>query len=142
MLNVNHKIAEDDISVVEEEMPKKKSGKGFKKRDANRALQTYFRNSYRTHISLSALADRKSNIMVRLNSLLIGLLIVFFETIVSYNEAAIVTGVIFLVTALASLVFAALAARPHITSNIRPDADVEEAQRNIFFRELYRFGTG
>lgn len=113
--------------------PKEKNGKKPKKRDINRAVQTYFRNSYRTHISLSALADRKSNIMVRLNSILIGLIIIFFKTVTAEDYAAMVTGVIFMLTAVTSLVFAALAARPHITSLLNADSSLDEAKRNLFF---------
>ena len=112
------------------EILKKKEKKG---RRAEKALQTYFRNSYRTHINLSGLADRKSNIMVRLNSLLISILLVFFKSLVSYSPAAVVTGVIFLVTALISLIFAALAARPSVTQNVNEDSNLESLKNNLFF---------
>lgn len=106
------KATEYQIGAAEQDVLHEKKKKKRRDRDRIRALQTYFRNSYRTHINLSGLADRKSNIMVRLNSLLISILLVFFKSIVSYSHAAIVTGVIFLVSALISLIFAALAARP------------------------------
>ena len=107
--------------------------KKWSKKDSARALQTFFRNSYRTHISLSALADRKSHIMIRLNSLLISILIVFFKSIISLSSGAIITGVIFLVTTLVSLIFAAIAARPSITKNVTGSSSFEDAQKNIFF---------
>ncbi|MEY3050333.1 MAG: hypothetical protein RLY31_118 [Bacteroidota bacterium] len=98
-------------------------------------METYIRNSYRTHISLSALADRKSNIMVRLNSVLIGLAIVFFKSFLDVNHpGTVVPVVIFLLTALVSMVFAALAARPHITRNKTvPGTAASDSRRNMFF---------
>lgn len=119
-------IAEPAVDALSSKKHKKK------KRD-NKAWDTFLRNSYRTHISLSALADRKSNIMVRLNSILIGLVIAFFKMLVSYNEAAVTTGLIFLITALASLVFAAVAASPHITRNLNNDSNSLEVRQNLFF---------
>ncbi len=108
-------------------------GTGWKRKDAARALQTYFRNNYRTHISLSALADRKSHIMIRLNSLLISILIVFFKEIINLTPLAIFTGVFFLITTLISLIFSALAAKPHVTKNLSMSSSLEDAQKNIFF---------
>lgn len=97
-----------------------------------RAIQTFFRNSYRSHNSLSALADRKANIMVRLNSLLSSLLLVFFSEIVESNLTAMVAAVILLVTCLVSLVFAALAARPDVTQH-PIQGKPEAARKSIFF---------
>ncbi len=98
-------------------------------------METYIRNSYRTHISLSALADRKSNIMVRLNSVLIGLAIVFFKSLLDVDHpGTMLPVVVFLLAALVSLVFAALAARPHITRH-KPASGKEspDKPRNLFF---------
>ena len=120
-----------------EEVEKEVAEKKWNKKDAARALQTYFRNNYRTHISLSALADRKSHIMIRLNSLLISILIVFFKGIISLTPAAIITGVIFLLTTLISLIFAAIAARPSVTKRVSAETSFEKAQKNIFFYGNY-----
>jgi hypothetical protein len=97
-----------------------------------RAIQTFFRNSYRSHNSLSALADRKANIMVRLNSLLISLLLVFFSEIVERNVTAMAAAGILLLTCLVSLVFAALAARPDVTQQPIKDSP-KAARQSIFF---------
>ncbi|MEZ4934024.1 MAG: DUF5706 domain-containing protein [Saprospiraceae bacterium] len=132
--SILHKKEVPILSDLNEEIDKvKKKGK----KESAKALQTYFRNNYRTHISLSALADRKSHIMIRLNSLLISILIVFFKTIINLTPLAIVTGVVFLVTTLISLIFAALAAKPHVTKNLTADSSFSEAQNNIFFYGNY-----
>jgi len=41
-----------------------------------RAIQTYFRTSYRNHISLYAIADKKANIMISVNSIMISVIII------------------------------------------------------------------
>jgi Ca2+/Na+ antiporter len=99
-----------------------KSGKSSKKgfnpsetkrpKDVQRVLQTFLRNSYRSHISLFAIADRKANIMLRLNSFLLSAALIFFKNILGFNDLSIITLVLFLLTTLISLVLAAMAARP------------------------------
>ena len=98
-----------------------------------RAMESFLRNSYRTHISLSALADRKSSIMIKFNSILISILIVFFERIIEFNPAALVSAILFLITALISLAFSTLSARPHITRLNKADENWADAKKNLFF---------
>ncbi len=100
-----------------------------------RAVQTFFRSNYRNHINLSAIADNKANIMISVNSILISVLI----SILSYRNMAdttpqvVLPAVIFLVTGLASLIFAVLSARPKVTSLNNRNMQLTEKQRNIVF---------
>ncbi|MCB9337346.1 MAG: hypothetical protein H6577_04420 [Lewinellaceae bacterium] len=97
--------------------------------------QTFFRTNYRTHINLSAIADNKANIMISVNAILISVVI----SIISYrNMTETIPGVlaptlIFLVTGLASLIFAVLAARPKVTSIVNDSTPIEDAKKNIVF---------
>ncbi|MDX1940168.1 MAG: DUF5706 domain-containing protein [Saprospiraceae bacterium] len=100
-----------------------------------RAVQTFFRANYRNHINLSAIADNKANIMISVNSILISVLI----SILSYRNMAetqpqvVLPVIIFLVTGLASLIFAVLSARPKVTTLNHPQMSKEEKRRNIVF---------
>lgn len=82
-----------------------------------RGTQTYFRVIYRNHINLSAIADNKANIMISVNSILISVLITFlsYRNIAETQPMILLPVVIFLVTGLASLIFAVLSARPKVT---------------------------
>ena len=77
--------------------------------------QTYFRTVFRNHIQMKRMADQKAAIMVSVNALLIGVLITF----VSYRNWAqtrpeiLLPVVVFIACALASLVYALFASRPH-----------------------------
>ena len=79
------------------------------------ATQTYFRTIFRNHIQLKRMADQKAAIMVSVNALLIGALITF----VSYRNWAqtrpeiLLPVVVFVVCALASLVYAIVSSRPY-----------------------------
>ena len=107
----------------------------LEKKIPNRATQTFFRANYRNHINLSAIADNKANIMISVNTALIIVLISF----ISYNNKALTNPLIllpvilFLVTGLASLVFAVLSARPKVTMVNTQEMSVDTIQKNIVF---------
>jgi hypothetical protein len=78
------------------------------KKDVSRARQTFFRTSFKTHLTLATMADRKASIMVRLNSILLSALILFNKYIIELSELSSITLLVFVVTTLISLVLAIL----------------------------------
>lgn len=97
-----------------------------------RLIQTFFRTVFRNHIHLSAIADNKAHIMISVNAILISVLISFasYRNLAETRPVILLPVVIFLVTGLASLVSAVLAAWPRVTgtSNGR-----QSTQPNIAF---------
>lgn len=109
---------------------------GLSKRNlSGGAVQTFFRTNYRTHINLSAIADNKANIMISVNSILISVLIsaLSYRNIAETNPMVLLPAVIFLVTGLASLIFAVLSARPKVTRLLQKNMNIEVAKKNIVF---------
>lgn len=100
-----------------------------------RAAQTFFRSNYRNHINLSAIADNKANIMISVNSILISVLITIltYRNITETNPSVLMPIIIFLMTGLASLIFAVLSARPKVTAINNDEKNMEAAKRNIVF---------
>lgn len=86
-----------------------------------RLIQTYFRTVFRNHIHLSAIADNKAHIMISVNAILISVLISFasYRNLAETRPVILLPVVIFLVTGLASLVSAVLAAWPRVTGSGR-----------------------
>jgi len=78
------------------------------------AAQTYFRTVFRNHINLSAMADQKAAIMISVNALLIGALVTFtsYRNWAETRPEVLVPVGLFTVCGLASLIYAALSARP------------------------------
>lgn len=101
----------------------------------NSGAQTFFRTNYRNHIELSAIADGKANIMISVNAILISVIIsiVSIRNMMETNPEVMMPVAIFLVTGLASLVFAVLSARPKVTSIINDSTPLNEAKRNLVF---------
>lgn len=108
---------------------------GIEQKVPARGIQTFFRSNYRNHINLSAIADNKANIMISVNAILISVLITFlsYRNIGENNPQILLPVVIFLVTGLASLIFAVLSARPKVTMLNREGAPMEEVRRNVAF---------
>ena len=106
----------------------------LEKKQPTRAVQTFFRANYRNHINLSAIADNKANIMISVNSILISVLITIltYQNLSDNNPVILLPVVIFLVTGLASLIFAVLSARPKVT-NLHLERDKEKIRRNMVF---------
>jgi hypothetical protein len=100
-----------------------------------RAVQTYFRANYRNHINLSAIADNKANIMISVNTILISVLITFlsYRNIGQTQPIILMPVIIFLVTGLASLIFAVLSARPKVTNLAEGTNDLEVIKKNVIF---------
>lgn len=100
-----------------------------------RALQTFFRTNFRNHINLSAIADNKANIMISVNSILISVLltILTYRNMANINPKVVLPAVIFLVSALASLIFAILSARPKVTNLNGSSMPKEAVRKNIVF---------
>lgn len=100
-----------------------------------RAIQTFFRTNYRNHINLSSIADNKANIMISVNSILISVLIsiLSYRNYAETNPQIVLPIIIFLVTGLASLIFAVLSARPKITALNHTGKSQAEKQQNLVF---------
>ena len=107
----------------------------IEKKIPGRAIQTFFRSNYRNHINLSNIADGKANIMISVNSILISVLIsiLTYRNIAETNPMVLMPIVIFLLTGLASFIFAVLSARPKVTSVINKKMNREEIKKNIVF---------
>lgn len=123
---------EPNIEPVEE---KRRPFDQIETQTAARGVQTFFRTNYRNHINLSAIADNKANIMISVNSILISVLITVltWRNITETQPEVLMPGVIFLVTALASLIFAVLSARPKVTNLNEEQKDLSIAKKNIAF---------
>ena len=88
-----------------------------------RGIETMFRNTYRTHLNLSAIADNKANMMISLNSIILSVIITYLSTKTSITGAEfaqhrsllIPVGML-LLTTLGSVIFAIISAQPEVTS--------------------------
>lgn len=107
--------------------------KNLSEAPSNRATQTYFRANYRNHINISAIADNKANIMISVNAIMITVVIsiLSYQDVPRTNPMVLLPVVIFLVTGMASLIFAVLSIRPKVTD--LSEKAKEELKNNLVF---------
>ena len=103
-----------------------------------RGIETLFRTNYRTNMDLTSLADAKANIMISINGLIVSILIASIAPGIEKNPWLYLPTSLFIVGCLGSLVFAVLAARPRVQSNV---VTVESALKNrtnlLFFGNFH-----
>lgn len=104
-----------------------------KKITPDRGIETMFRVASENHITLSGMADTKSNIMISINSIILSVIIsVLFRKLEEFPNLLIPT-LMLVTTCLITIVFAILATRPHISSGKFTREDIKEKKTNLLF---------
>jgi predicted metal-dependent HD superfamily phosphohydrolase len=120
----------------EEKLAVEKEKIAFKKeasKVAERGIETMFRNTVRTHVEFSAMADSKANIMISINTLIIGIIVTtLLRKLVEYPYLTVPT-FIMLAVCLTCIIFAVFVTRPNITSGTFTKLDIEQKKTNLLF---------
>lgn len=104
-----------------------------------RGIQTMFRLTSENHFHLSELADRKANILISVNSIMISVILGFLVRRLSDSPHLTIPSVVFLVSSLATIILAILATRPKITEGKFQREDILNKKTNlIFFGNFYK----
>jgi predicted metal-dependent HD superfamily phosphohydrolase len=135
-------IQEQRSRLSKEVKKKKKDDKKHQETLAQpkRGIETMFRNTYRTHLDLSAIADNKANMMISLNAIILSVVITYLSTKTSvsgpefaqHRSLLIPIGTL-LLTALGSVVFAIISAQPEITSFSFKKEKMNSRKVNLLF---------
>lgn len=112
---------------------KKKKKKDLEGLGTSRGIETMFRTSYRTHMDLSALADRKANIMISINGLIISIILAAISPKIDANPWLLAPTAVLLIACMISIVYAVIAARPRVSSAVITLDDVRDRKANILF---------
>ncbi|WP_018476642.1 Pycsar system effector family protein [Pontibacter roseus] len=105
-----------------------------------RGIETMFRNTYRTHLNLSAIADNKANMMISLNAIIMSVIITYLSTkssvtgaeFAQHRSLLIPVGML-LLTTLGSVVFAIISAQPEVTSFSLNKKKLNSRKVNLLF---------
>ncbi len=122
-----------ELNISDGELKKlKKNLSSVKGRD-ERGIQTMFRTVTKNHYTLTEMVDRKANIMISINaillSLIIGRLLAMDERFCIHNTPLL----IMLVAALGSIFFAVVAIRPVRTHGSFTEQEVRNKQGNLLY---------
>jgi hypothetical protein len=117
------------LEFEKEKLEKKK----VSEKKADRGIETMFRNAMRTHISLSLMADNKANIMISVNTLLLGAIATILARKLDANPHLIIPTITLSVVSLVTLVYGVLVTRPSVSSGTFTKADIEKKSTNLLF---------
>ncbi|MBL4744772.1 MAG: HD domain-containing protein [Flavobacteriaceae bacterium] len=100
-----------------------------------RGIETLYRVTLRNHIKLSDIADTKANILLSVSAIMlsIALTTLFPKLDKPGNAFLIMPTMLFVLTAVVSMVFAILSTRPKVTSNDFSPEDVKNKKVNLLF---------
>ena len=116
---------------------KKAAEKSQKSIGSRRGVETLFRNSYRAHLDLIALATTKANIMISINGLILSFLFISEAFVMSAEPLLEIPTSIFLGTCFFSMAFAILSALPEHRKNTWKKKDFTEQRANLLVFEDY-----
>jgi predicted metal-dependent HD superfamily phosphohydrolase len=122
-------LKDEKLAIEKEKLDTKKEHE----KKAYRGIETMFRNVMRTHISLSSMADNKANIMITVNTLLLGAIATLLSRKLDSNPHLIIPTIVLSAVSLATLVYAILATRPSVSSGTFTIEDIKNKQTNLLF---------
>jgi len=104
-----------------------------------RGIQTVLRLTSANHFHLSEMADRKANILISVNSIIIGVILSVLIDKLSDDPYLTIPVIIFLASCLTTIIIAILSTRPKITEGIFSKEDVLGKKTNLlFFGNFYK----
>ena len=140
--NINYiKIEKKLKKAIEKMEEEKKSGlektkkekKKDKDKDAGRSIETMFRNTVRTHVDFSSMADTKANIMISVNTLILTIIVSIMIRKLDTNPHLIIPTAMLTLTSLVTLVYAILVTRPKVTRGMFTEEEIKEKKVNLLF---------
>lgn len=129
---------------VEEKNVKNK----IREKKLGRGIETMYRATYRNHINLSSIADAKANMMISINTIIMSVIITLVGGGFTFTGQSFVENIRFtvpimvlLVSALLSVIFAILSARPEVTSkDVSADKIKKKETSVLFFGNFVNMG--
>ncbi len=113
---------------------KQKKGVRPKEKSTTRGVESMFRLTANNQMRLSAMADKKANILISINSILISVSAAAASSQPFSPTKQLIPAVIILfLSSLISLVFAILSCRPKIKPQRCSESDIKERKTNLLF---------
>jgi predicted metal-dependent HD superfamily phosphohydrolase len=98
-----------------------------------KGFETIYKLTSANHMRLNAIADRKANIMLTLNGIVISITMSIVASDADSNPRLIIPTSILIISCLITIIFATLATRPTITSGTISKEDIEDKKANLLF---------
>ena len=132
----NLQLLHKEIYMLEKKEEKKfleKEVKKGKSKGYSRGVESMFRLTARNQISLSSIADNKSNILISVNAIIMSVSMTVLVTRFEEAPNIIIPTLIFLLFCLVTIVIAILSTRPNISSGTFSKEDIKQNKVNLLF---------
>ena len=129
-------IKEQNLATLQASVEKhneKKKEKAPQKNTYSRGADSMLRLTARTQINLSSIADKKSNILISLNGIIISLGLAGLVSRFKQDPAIVLPTIVFLVFSLSTIVLAILSTRPNITRGKFTRDEIAKKKVNLLF---------
>lgn len=128
-------VQKEDDAILKREEKKAKNKEKNTPGKADKTIETMYRVTLRNHIKLSDIADTKANILLSVNAIILSLALsnLFPKLDKADNHYLIAPTLIFLLTAVVSMVFAIISTRPKVTSGTFTQEDIDNKKVNLLF---------
>lgn len=117
----------DKIKLEEQKMVDKKEATNIK------GFEAIYKLTATNHMRLNAIADRKANIMLTLNGIIISITLSIVASDSDSNARLLIPTGILIVVCLATIIFATLSTRPKVTTGTIAKEDIENKKANLLF---------
>ncbi len=135
-------VLEQELGISDQELKSlKKSLKTIKGRD-DRGIQTMFRTTSKNHYTLNEMVDKKANIMITVNSIILSLIIggIAGKTPPTDAEFLQILPILILgFTSISSIIFAVISIRPTVEHGKFTESEIRNKGGNLlFFGNFYK----
>jgi predicted metal-dependent HD superfamily phosphohydrolase len=127
------KEIQDQLLISEEEAEVKENKAINKKKTPERGIETMFRVTYANHMSLSAIADNKANIMLSINAIIISICLSTLIPNFDDNAVLIIPTTTLILVCVTTIIFATLSTRPKISKGTFTRDDIMLQKPNLLF---------
>lgn len=104
----------------------------IKLKTPQRGIETMFKVTARNQINLSSIADKKANLMISVNSIIISAMFFIFKNIDDVPHF-IIPCIVLLLVCLFTITYSVMATRPIVTSGTFSEEDVKQKRVNLLF---------
>jgi predicted metal-dependent HD superfamily phosphohydrolase len=142
-LNPNKPLAEEEIALMDEKDRSTDLAKLLKETEGDiklarmgRGVETMYRTTYRTHTTLSSLADSKANLMLSISALVISIMATNLPKLFENNKLDLrflVPSIMLMGTCLLAMIYATLSTRPKVTEGKVTIEAIKQRKANLLF---------
>ncbi len=111
----------------------KKENTDKKSNSYPRGVETLFRLTARNQITLNTMADRKSNILISVNAIIISIIITMLAGRIGNMSHNIVPILLFLIICLITIIIAIMSTRPNVRNIKFSELDIEQKNVDLIF---------